>query len=354
MAKKPALRVDIGRFFQPDEATSDIDFLMKVPDEEIEQVAREHGMPLMHLPLAVIAPDPSQLRRLPHPDDLVCMAEEGDKAALRLLATLRDLGHSIVEHGQLQPAIVYPDSDPENPAITHRLLHGQRRWSAARLEGVTTLWVVEVSRPTQVQRILRQFDENERRESLADIERAWAMVALKAALQEQSGSDVPWGAVEEYLHLSTPRRKDLLRLLRFSEEGQTIILRYGWPEWTLRPLHMAISAGTIPQDAATSILHHLAQEPDVNATVVTRLVKSYLAQASSVDVDPPAEAEELPTPQEIARRSSITARHMVGVRQNIDTLRSHLSLITDDRVRHGLRQEAEQLHQSITALLEEF
>jgi ParB-like chromosome segregation protein Spo0J len=61
----------------------------------------------------------------------------------------------MVEHGQVQPAIVYPDADPQDLAISHRLLHGQRRWSAALLAGLPTLWVVEVPKPSTVIRLLR-------------------------------------------------------------------------------------------------------------------------------------------------------------------------------------------------------
>ena len=125
--KKPALNFD--QFFGSSEPTSELDFLLGAAPEETAALARQRGLPLLDLPIAAIAPDPQQLRHLPLPDNLLRMEVEGDRAAGAILAGLRELGQSMREHGQIQPAIVYADTDPQNPAITHRLLHGQRRWS---------------------------------------------------------------------------------------------------------------------------------------------------------------------------------------------------------------------------------
>jgi len=67
-------------------------------------------------------------------------------------------------------------------------------------------------------RLLRQFAENERPTGLSDMERAWALVALKEALQMEAGGEVPWSVVEEHLQISDARRHDLLRLQHFSSE----------------------------------------------------------------------------------------------------------------------------------------
>ena len=134
--------------------------------------------------------------------------------------------------------------------------------------------------------LLRQFAENERRAALSDMERAWALIALREALQMEAGGEVPWSVVEEHLQLSDARRHDLLRLLRFSSEGQATILRYGWSEWTLRPLHMAIQAGSIDQDAANDILRELADAAEVSAAFVAAAVQAYRRQRASAEDQP--------------------------------------------------------------------
>lgn len=137
----------------------DVTFLLggDDPDAGVSQRASERGLPLLHLPLAAIMPDPQQLRRLPHPDDLQRMAQANDEAAQSLVAGLHTLGMSIQQHGQLQPVIVYEDSDPQYPASTYRLLHGHRRWAGARLVGLPTLWAVIVPKPSALVRLLHQY-----------------------------------------------------------------------------------------------------------------------------------------------------------------------------------------------------
>lgn len=347
-------RVDISRFFRPSDQSNDIDFLMKVSDEETAERAAELNLPLMYVPLEAIAPDEHQLRRLPHPDELTRMAETGDQAAAALLDGLHALGTSIQEQGQLQPAIVYPDTDPSNPAITHRLLHGQRRWSAALLKGIPTLWVVEVQRPSRVQRVLRQFDENERREGLTDMERAWALNALKESLEEEAGADVPWREIEEHMQISEPRRKDLLRLLRFPEAAQQIILRHGWSEWTLRPLHMAINAGQVNDDAAMDIVQKLMQSDEVSALVVANMVEQY----QRTQVEQPTEEQAQPTAIDtaaiITRKSKQTIRHFSRLRTTVETFRADLlPSVHDATMRNELREQAEELRSSLELLLQE-
>jgi hypothetical protein len=274
-AKQGRAALNLEQFFRPTDQTADLDFLLGAAPEATVQRALDRDLPLLHLPIRAIAPDAQQIRRLPHPNDLVNMETIDDRAAVAILAGLRELGQSMVEYGQVQPAIVYPDTDLQYAAITHRLLHGQRRWSAALLAGLPTLWVVEVPKPSSVIRLLRQFAENERRAALSDMERTWALVALKDALQTEAGGEVVWGVVEEHLQLSDARRHDLLRLLRFSSKGQATILRYGWSEWTLRPLHMAIQGASIDQDAANDILRELANAAEVNAALVAETVDAY-------------------------------------------------------------------------------
>jgi ParB/RepB/Spo0J family partition protein len=345
MSKKKSINLD--QFFSPPPADDDLVFLMGGKEEETAERAAERGLPLLHLSTEAIAPDPEQLRHLPPPAELTDLAEQGDQSAVTIVATLRELGQSMKEHGQIQPIVVYADSDEHNPAITHRLMNGQRRWSAAILVGLPTLWAVETQRPTTVTRLLQQFEENERREGFSDMERAWALINLKDALQKEAGGEVPWRVVEDMLQLSTDRRHDLQRLLRFAPDAQALLVRYGWSEWTLRPLHMAINAGDLSQDDATSLLHQLARLEDVNATLVAKMVRTYIIQHNQ------PEQLDAATREDASPQGRTVARRLVRTRRTIDELRTQLNAVTDDTVRQALRDEAAELQKSLKDLLNE-
>lgn len=96
----PALNLD--QFFRPTDQTADLDFLLGAEPEATAQRARERNLPLLDLPVHAIAPDAQQVRRLPHPNDLLHLEATGDRAAAAILAGLRELGQSMVEHGQVQ------------------------------------------------------------------------------------------------------------------------------------------------------------------------------------------------------------------------------------------------------------
>ena len=345
MNKKKSINLD--QFFSPSNEENDLAFLLGATPEEAVQHASERGLPLIHLPVDVIAPDPYQLRHLPDPHELTKLAEAGDRAASAVVAGLRELGASIKEHGQIQPVVVYPDHDPQNPKITHRLLNGQRRWSAAVLSGLAALWVVEVAKPKDVQRLLHQFEENERREGFSDMERAWAIRALRSALQAETGAEVPWNMVETQLQLSTQRRQDLLRLLRFSAEAQSIVMRYGWSEWTLRPLHMALNAGAISADEATDMLRVLAETPDVTTTVVAALIEAYRQRT-----DPTGDSQEREQGSPARRASAKDGlQRIVRLQRTIEQLHPHLPQAADRAARQAWRAEIEALRDRLDELL---
>ncbi len=363
--KKAGAALNLDQFFGGSSSADDLDFLLGAAPEETAERAQARGLPLLDLSITAIAPDPQQVRRLPIPDDLLRMEASGDRAAAALLGNLRELGQSMLEHGQVQPAIVYADTDPGRPDITHRLLHGQRRWSAATLAGLPTLWVVEVPRPTDVLRLLRQFEENERREGLSDMERSWSLIMLKDALQREAGGEVPWSVVEEQLQISTARRHDLLRLMRFAPEGQAIIMRYGWPEWVLRPLHMAVNAGTIDQPTATDMLRELATAGEVTGTFVAAVVDAYRQQQSEDPTDQTVathiEDDTTPRSQTAAARSSSTAtarradvvRTVMRMRKALMEVRRETPNVTDTATRAALMQEIMALLQDLQALVGE-
>lgn len=357
MTKKKS--VDLGKFFKSDA----LDFLAGAEETQVVERAAALGLPLVHLDPHVIGPDPAQLRRLPPPALLSRAADRGDRTAQAQLDGLRELGESMRQLGQIQPVIVYRDTDLDDPAITHRLLNGQRRWSAAIVTGLATVWAVEVPRPSAVTRVLHQFAENERREGFTDMERAWSMQALKAALEAEAGALVPWEVIEQRMQVSTSRRIDLMRLLRFPAEGQQLIQQHGWSEWTLRKLHQTMQDGTIDAVTAVDMLKVLAEQPEVSAPMVQLLVERY-SQGGDISLtsvegnagDQPADAE---TSARSAVLDSPPKRTLVDVHQRlakmsraIDQFRAHVHNLGADE-RKQARQEAAALQQRLQAFLEE-
>jgi ParB/RepB/Spo0J family partition protein len=339
-----------GDAFRPP-VNEDVAFLLAGAPEETAERAEARNLPLTHLPVAAIAPDPYQLRRLPHPSALAVMAESGDQGAKALLDGLRELGASIQQNGQIQPVIVYADTDPEHPEITHRLLNGQRRWSGALLAGLHTIWAVEVPRPSEVVKILHQHEENERRAGFTDMERAWAIVQLKDAIQQEAGGEVPWSVVEEQLHLSTQRRQDLMRLLRFSSEGQAIVLRHGWSEWTLRALHSAINAGAIDAEAATQLLRELATQGEVTAPVVAAAVEAYRAEGTQqTQIADGQGAGDTRTSTASAPQPDILKK-TVRLRRGLDQVRASVDTVQDAPTRAAMMRELELVMNSLEELL---
>ncbi|MEI7769952.1 MAG: ParB N-terminal domain-containing protein [Chloroflexales bacterium] len=348
--ERPSL--NLNQFFEPPSGGDDLDFLLGAP-EETAQRAQARGLPLRDIPVYAIAPDADQVRHLPHPANLLQMEAAGDQAASAILAALRDLGESLRENGQVQPAIAYPDSDPQNPAITHRLLHGQRRWSAAVLAGLPTLWTVVVERPSDVSRLLRQFEENERRAGLVDMERAWALMSLRDAIQRETNDPVPWAVVEARLQISEGRRHDLLRLLRFPPEGQAIILRYGWAEWTLRTLHQALAAGMLDAATTTELLRSLAGQPDVTAPAVSMLVANAIharhppvlgGAGAAPGAEPAAAADAHGSPDTVSQR-------LARLRQGVERIQAQVTHEKSPERRAAWRAEATLLQASLEALL---
>lgn len=336
-----------------DTGDSDLDYLLAGGAAETAPRARERGLLIRQLPVEVVAADRYQLRRLPHPDVLYQMEVVGDPSVTALIAGLRDLGQSIRDHGQIQPAIVYADTDAHDPAITHRLLHGQRRWTAAILMKIPTIWVVEVPRPNETERLQRQFDENEQRENFTDMERAWAIMALRDALTVERGDEAPWGEVETRLRLSDSRRRDLLRLLRLSEEGQAVVLRQRWSEWTLRPLHMAISAGEIDAGAATAILAKLTvADQEVTAPIVAAAIADWHAPAATGDAAPlQASAAQARPPRSPASQHDLVAR-LRKVRQGMERVSDQVERSLDAATKHAMMQEATALMLSLERLVQ--
>jgi ParB family chromosome partitioning protein len=161
-----------------------------------------------------IIPDPNQPRR--------SMSAE----------SLTELAASIREQGVIQPIEV--DYDPEQDVYV--MVHGERRWKAAKLAGLETIpAIIKPSRLDRATRLIRQLIENIQREDLNDVDRARALVGLRDQMQEERDAQlaaqapidsdkatwktrVTWAEVGERVGLSRARMSQLRALLDLPDE----------------------------------------------------------------------------------------------------------------------------------------
>lgn len=174
------------------------------------------GLDLKAIRLDRIVPDPNQPRRTT-PDE-----------------TLADLAESIREQGVIQPIEV----DYDEAHDVFRLVHGERRWRAAKIAGLETIPAVIKPKPLdRATRLIRQLIENIQREDLNDIDRAAALIELREQMQREldvqmeSGevslrdktswsTKVTWSDVGQKVGLSPTRMTRLRRLLDLPAEIQ--------------------------------------------------------------------------------------------------------------------------------------
>jgi ParB/RepB/Spo0J family partition protein len=193
-----------------------------------------------------------QPRLLPAPDEIMPTGAPAPGYA-DLAAELLDLGRSLLER-QIQPIIVYEGASSTYPAARYLILVGQRRWTAACLIGIEALDAIIVEAPTPAERVRIQYAENEDREEFSDMERAWALQQMKAALD-----DAPWEDVEARLQLSRTRRHQLTRMLAFTPEQQQIVARIRLQETQLRPLHSAVRSLELSPPQVDGVLRRLVE-----------------------------------------------------------------------------------------------
>lgn len=214
------------------------------------------GRAIERLPVGHIAPDTRpgmrQPRMLPLPEELA--AAEVPASYRELLGELRALGQSLRER-QIQPILVYPGQSAEYPAARYNILVGQRRWTAAALAGLSALDAIVVDPPAPVERLLLQYRENEEREDFSDMERAWTIDRLRAAL---GGESVPMDEVAARLGVRRARAYQLRRMLALTpaQQRQAALLRL--QETQLRTLLDALHRGLLVPHQVDIIIERLA------------------------------------------------------------------------------------------------
>lgn len=125
-------------------------------------------------------------------------------------AKLDELAASIQREGVLQPIAVSYDAARD----TYVVIHGERRWRAANLAGLTVIPAVVREVPVE-RRLVQQLMENIVRDDLNAIDRAAALRALKSQL-----GDVPWEAVAEAVGIRRSRLFQLLGTEKLPEIAQ--------------------------------------------------------------------------------------------------------------------------------------
>jgi ParB family chromosome partitioning protein len=138
-----------------------------------------------------IEPDPTQPRRA-----------FDDEALAELAASIR-------AEGILQPIAVRYDDARD----VYIILHGERRWRAARLAGLAELPAIVREVPAE-RRLLQQLMENIVREDLNALDRAAALRALKVQM-----GDAPWEQVAAAVGI---RRSRLFQLLGTEKLSPTL------------------------------------------------------------------------------------------------------------------------------------
>jgi ParB family chromosome partitioning protein len=317
-----------------------------------------------------IIPDPDQPRR--------SMSTE----------SLAELAASLREQGVIQPIEV--DYDPEQDVYV--MVHGERRWKAAKMAGLETIpAIIKPSRLDRATRLIRQLIENIQREDLNDVDRARALVGLRDQMQEERDAQleaqapidsdkatwktrVTWAEVGERVGLSRARMSQLRALLDLPDKIREdvrvgLLTEYdtrayrGLSSEQQRELHRAWReeglTGNEVREAAT-ILKAEAKAPEPRSVPdVVALVTAppppdeepvEMVRAETQPVAPLVEAKPEMPPAGVQEKPHLAA----PTRWLVDLERLHATLteisqseeqISDDLI--GLLQQIQSLLQSI-------
>ena len=205
-----------------------------------------------------IEPDPEQPRRTFDP------------------GKLGELTESIGREGVLQPIAVRYDAGRD----VYVVVHGERRWRAARAAGLATIPAIVRDVPED-RRLIQQLMENIVRDDLNAVDRAAALRALKTQL-----GDAPWEAVAEAVGIRRSRLFQLLgteklpdaarediRAGRLSEKQSRAL--QGLPPGHQEALRAAIVADDLPTEEAMRLARALraARIPDDAAAATAALAE---------------------------------------------------------------------------------
>jgi len=357
MAKKRP-RISLAQSIRP--RSGDIEQLFTAEDD-VEQAS---GLQLLALRVDAIQPDPDQPRNT-FPQE-----------------SLQELSESIRQDGVIQP-IEVTEARPN----VYIIVHGERRWRAARIAGLSTVPAVVRRRSyDQVTRFVRQLVENIQREDLNDVDRAAGMIRLRDLLQEELDhareenvdSDKPWAKkmtwakVGERLGYSRQRIHQLIKLLDLPDEIKKAVQEGNLTERDTRvyqglrlsqqrALHRARMAGDISASEMRQIARLLKDAPNMTVHQAMRLMQDPEARLEpTYDESSTAAGDEYsPAEQEsawLAANASASGTGQPGSIQRLVWARGHLHRIQPQSLSLAEREEIVRLlrliQQDIDSLLE--
>jgi len=205
-----------------------------------------------------IEPDPSQPRQSFDPEKLA------------------ELTESIRHDGVLQPIAVRYEAERD----VYVILHGERRWRAARDAGLSAIPALVREVPEE-RRLIQQLVENVVREDLNAVDRAAALRAIKTQL-----GDAPWEAVAEAVGIRRSRLFQLLGTEKLPAAAQDDIRAGRLSEKQSRALQ-----GLPP--AQQEALRATIVEEDLGAEEAMRLARALRAAPLPPTADAPAAAAAL-------------------------------------------------------------
>ncbi len=325
----------------------------------VDDVEQSAGMQLLAIRLDAIQPDPAQPRRS-FPTE-----------------SLEELGQSIQQDGVIQP-IEVTEIRPNH----YLIVHGERRWRAAKMAGLETIPAVVRRRDyDETTRFVRQLVENIQREDLNDVDRAGGLLHLRDLMQdvlekaqeegvsdEQPwGNKITWAKVGQRLGYSRQRIHQLIQLLNLPDEIKEDVrdgriserdtrIYQGLKPSQQRALHKARLAGDITTDEAKNVARILKENPDLTVYQTIRDLRTPTPEFSpQKDWAEPATLsgdDDFSQIETISMSDVLTANLAPGTTRvtnvtRLSYIRQHLARIQREGLHTAERQEVLRLLQLV-------
>jgi ParB family transcriptional regulator, chromosome partitioning protein len=240
---------------------------------------------------------------------------------------LDELAASIRSEGVLQPIAVRYVTEQD----IYVILHGERRWRAARQAGLTSIPAIVRDVPED-RRLLQQLMENIVREDLNALDRAAALRALKNRM-----ADAPWEQVAEAVGIRRSRLFQLLGTEKLSPKVQDALRQGLVSEKQTRAVQ------SLPDEFQDAIAEHLING-SLHPSDVDRAARA-VRDAVSLD-----EARQtLATYQGSTPVDTTAIQQINRVRRQIRNLTRALSEI-DPADAHALAEDLDALSEEIETL----
>lgn len=315
-------------------------------EDDAEQAV---GLQLLAVRVDAIDPDPDQPRST--------MNEDG----------LRELAQSIQQDGVIQPIEV-----TQSGRGRYRIVHGERRWQAAKRAGLETIPAIVRRRDyDDVTRFVRQVMENIQREDLNDVDRAAALFRLRDLMQEEldagrgdlpgrkgRGDTVKWPEVGERLGYSRQRIHQLINLLKLPDEIKDAIregtlserdtrVYQGLTAGQQQALHRARAKKELTSAQVHDIARRLRHEPDATVTKILREIEA--------DAQKRAGAASPPAPRKKPGDNILDASQLPGAgpNTNLERLRRMEYDLSRIELRHSPAAERGELLQRLRHIAED-